>query len=155
MILTFLDIYRLYWYDYKAFESTNARCCDVGVIYCNCKGFEVLDHQNIGDELLNECSSCAIILINNCILFSIICERFNLEFWGDKYEKICNIIGKQSENAKLYCKRIKDLSKKNPEASKKNARAELIKMGVLSNDGKHKETIVSWEWQLCMKSSRI
>ena len=51
----------------------------------------------------------------------------------------------QTKNAELYCKRIKELSKNDPNESKKTARAELIKMGILSDDGKHKETIVSWD----------
>ncbi len=51
----------------------------------------------------------------------------------------------QKKNARNYVDYFKKLKKDNPNESKEAARKELIKMGLLSSDGKRKETIVSWE----------
>ena len=51
----------------------------------------------------------------------------------------------QQKNARDYVNYFVNLHNADPIAAKEAAIAELIKMGLFSEDGKPKETIVSWE----------
>lgn len=51
----------------------------------------------------------------------------------------------QKKNADEYKIKFKELKKKDPELAKKEARQELIKMGLFSTNGKRKKKIVSWD----------
>lgn len=51
----------------------------------------------------------------------------------------------QMKHAKEYRKKLVELRKRDPEKAKKESIKQLIKMGLVNEDGTQKEKIVSWE----------
>ena len=51
----------------------------------------------------------------------------------------------KTNNAKTEIQKVRAFAKSNPDEAKKKARQILIKTGVLTKNGKKKDTIVSWE----------